>query len=117
MFSLLFRRYWMEPAIEPGRSCLFCFFVCFFLFFSISGGSGAVGEGPLAFFDGCPPRLGCTVLLRGASRAELARVEKVGPYRVLPSFTGFYRVFTELLFFFIPKSKRVFMDSYLELRF
>ncbi len=99
MFSLLFRRYWMEPAIEPGRSCLFCFFVCLFLFFSISGGSGAVGEGPLAFFDGCPPRLGCTVLLRGASRAELARVEKVGPYRVLPSFTGFYRVFTELLFF------------------
>ena len=83
---------------------MFVLFFCLFLsFFSISGGSGAVGEGPLAFFDGCPPRLGCTVLLRGASRAELARVEKVGPYRVLPSFTGFYRVFTELLFFFYPE--------------
>uniref|UniRef100_A0A8C1C4L2 1-phosphatidylinositol 3-phosphate 5-kinase n=1 Tax=Cyprinus carpio carpio TaxID=630221 RepID=A0A8C1C4L2_CYPCA len=31
----------------------------------------------LMFFDGCPPQLGCTIKLRGASEYELARVKEI----------------------------------------
>ncbi|XP_046701909.1 1-phosphatidylinositol 3-phosphate 5-kinase isoform X10 [Silurus meridionalis] len=31
----------------------------------------------LMFFDGCPPHLGCTIKLRGASEYELARVKEI----------------------------------------
>ncbi|KAG8233389.1 hypothetical protein J437_LFUL013169 [Ladona fulva] len=31
----------------------------------------------LMFFDGCPAHLGCTVILRGASKPELARLKRV----------------------------------------
>lgn len=31
----------------------------------------------LMFFDGCPPQLGCTINLRGASEYELARVKEI----------------------------------------
>ncbi|XWS69313.1 hypothetical protein CRYUN_Cryun04dG0168500 [Craigia yunnanensis] len=36
----------------------------------------------LMFFEGCPRRLGCTVLLRGRSREELKKVKRVVQYAV-----------------------------------
>ncbi|KAM0016737.1 putative 1-phosphatidylinositol-3-phosphate 5-kinase [Helianthus debilis subsp. tardiflorus] len=38
------------------------------------------------FFDGCPRRLGCTVLLKGASREELKKVKHVVQYAVFAAY-------------------------------
>ncbi|XP_038999582.1 putative 1-phosphatidylinositol-3-phosphate 5-kinase FAB1C isoform X2 [Hibiscus syriacus] len=40
----------------------------------------------LMFFDGCPRRLGCTVLLRGRSREELMKVKHVVQYAVFAAY-------------------------------
>ncbi|KAK9074536.1 hypothetical protein SSX86_007134 [Deinandra increscens subsp. villosa] len=38
------------------------------------------------FFDGCPRRLGCTVLLKGSSREELKKVKHVVQYAVFAAY-------------------------------
>ncbi|KAL8229976.1 hypothetical protein R6Q57_014876 [Mikania cordata] len=38
------------------------------------------------FFDGCPRRLGCTVLLKGSSREELKKVKDVVQYAVFAAY-------------------------------
>ncbi|XP_015578964.3 putative 1-phosphatidylinositol-3-phosphate 5-kinase FAB1C [Ricinus communis] len=40
----------------------------------------------LMFFEGCPRRLGCTVLLRGTSREELKKVKHVVQYAVFAAY-------------------------------
>ncbi|XP_022776379.1 putative 1-phosphatidylinositol-3-phosphate 5-kinase FAB1C [Durio zibethinus] len=40
----------------------------------------------LMFFEGCPRRLGCTVLLRGRSREELKKVKHVVQYAVFAAY-------------------------------
>ncbi|KAJ0095897.1 hypothetical protein Patl1_15294 [Pistacia atlantica] len=40
----------------------------------------------LMYFEGCPRRLGCTVLLRGASREELKKVKHVVQYAVFAAY-------------------------------
>ncbi|KAL9265347.1 putative 1-phosphatidylinositol-3-phosphate 5-kinase FAB1C [Drosera capensis] len=40
----------------------------------------------LMFFDGCPTRLGCTVLLKGSCREELKRVKCVVQYAVFAAY-------------------------------
>nr|XP_016464783.1 PREDICTED: putative 1-phosphatidylinositol-3-phosphate 5-kinase FAB1C isoform X1 [Nicotiana tabacum] len=40
----------------------------------------------LMFFDGCPRRLGCTVLLRGSCREELKKLKKVVQYAVFAAY-------------------------------
>jgi len=40
----------------------------------------------LMFFEGCPRPLGCTILLRGASTAELKKVKKVVQYAVFAAY-------------------------------
>ncbi|XP_015882443.3 putative 1-phosphatidylinositol-3-phosphate 5-kinase FAB1C [Ziziphus jujuba] len=40
----------------------------------------------LMFFEGCPRRLGCTVLLKGASREELKKVKHVVQYAVFAAY-------------------------------
>ncbi|KAJ4843400.1 hypothetical protein Tsubulata_013306 [Turnera subulata] len=40
----------------------------------------------LMFFEGCPRRLGCTVLLRGAPREELKKVKHVVQYAVFAAY-------------------------------
>ncbi|GAB2226655.1 hypothetical protein Drorol1_Dr00022473 [Drosera rotundifolia] len=40
----------------------------------------------LMFFDGCPRRLGCTVLLKGSCREELKRVKRVVQYAVFAAY-------------------------------
>ncbi|KAM6562990.1 hypothetical protein CsatB_022988 [Cannabis sativa] len=40
----------------------------------------------LMFFEGCPRRLGCTVLLRGKSREELKKVKHVVQYAVFAAY-------------------------------
>ncbi|KAI7735831.1 hypothetical protein M8C21_017115, partial [Ambrosia artemisiifolia] len=40
----------------------------------------------LMFFDGCPRRLGCTVLLKGSSREELKKVKHVVQYAVFAAY-------------------------------
>ncbi|KAF5777306.1 putative 1-phosphatidylinositol-3-phosphate 5-kinase [Helianthus annuus] len=40
----------------------------------------------LMFFEGCPRRLGCTVLLKGASREELKRVKHVVQYAIFAAY-------------------------------
>ncbi|XP_051144421.1 putative 1-phosphatidylinositol-3-phosphate 5-kinase FAB1C [Andrographis paniculata] len=40
----------------------------------------------LMYFEGCPRRLGCTVLLRGASHEELKKVKKVVQYAVFAAY-------------------------------
>ncbi|CAN4124939.1 unnamed protein product [Withania somnifera] len=40
----------------------------------------------LMFFDGCPRRLGCTVLLRGTCRDELKKLKKVVQYAVFAAY-------------------------------
>lgn len=42
----------------------------------------------LMFFDGCQPRLGATVLLRGASYLELRKVKKVFKFMVFACYNG-----------------------------
>lgn len=42
----------------------------------------------LMFFDGCQPRLGATVLLRGASHYELRKVKKVLKFMVFACYNG-----------------------------
>ncbi|KAL1807694.1 hypothetical protein ACET3Z_024684 [Daucus carota] len=40
----------------------------------------------LMFFEGCPSRLGCTVLLKGSSREELKKVKHVVQYAVFAAY-------------------------------
>ncbi|KAL0326909.1 UNVERIFIED_CONTAM: putative 1-phosphatidylinositol-3-phosphate 5-kinase FAB1C [Sesamum angustifolium] len=40
----------------------------------------------LMFFEGCPRRLGCTVLLRGSSREDLKKVKTVTQYAVFAAY-------------------------------
>ncbi|XP_073135211.1 putative 1-phosphatidylinositol-3-phosphate 5-kinase FAB1C [Henckelia pumila] len=40
----------------------------------------------LMFFEGCPRRLGCTVVLRGSSREELKKVKNVVKYAVFAAY-------------------------------
>jgi 1-phosphatidylinositol-3-phosphate 5-kinase len=40
----------------------------------------------LMFFEGCPRRLGCTVLLKGSSREELKKVKQVVQYAVFAAY-------------------------------
>ncbi|KAL6573774.1 hypothetical protein OROHE_002233 [Orobanche hederae] len=40
----------------------------------------------LMFFEGCPRRLGCTVVLRGSSREELKKVKRVVRYAVFAAY-------------------------------
>lgn len=42
----------------------------------------------LMFFDGCQPRLGATVLLRGASHFELRKVKKVFKFMIFACYNG-----------------------------
>lgn len=65
----------------------------------------------LMFFDGCQPRLGCTVLLRGASYAELRKAKKILRFMVF----GCYSSRLERAFladeFAIPKNLPMAMQS------
>ncbi|XP_054808882.1 putative 1-phosphatidylinositol-3-phosphate 5-kinase FAB1C [Prosopis cineraria] len=40
----------------------------------------------LMFFDGCPRRLGCTVLLKGACREDLKKIKHVAQYAVFAAY-------------------------------
>ena len=42
----------------------------------------------LMFFDGCQPRLGCTVLLRGSGHAELRKAKKVLRFMAFACYSG-----------------------------
>ncbi|KAF3781417.1 1-phosphatidylinositol-3-phosphate 5-kinase [Nymphaea thermarum] len=51
-----------------------------------SGSTNKKSVKTLMFFEGCPRRLGCTVLLRGAPREELKKVKHVIQYAVFAAY-------------------------------
>lgn len=51
-----------------------------------AGQSGKKQAKTLMFFEGCPRRLGCTVLLMGASRDQLKKVKHVVQYAVFAAY-------------------------------
>ena len=42
----------------------------------------------LMFFEGCQPRLGCTVLLRGAGQSELSKVKKIVRFMIFACYNA-----------------------------
>ncbi|RDX90164.1 putative 1-phosphatidylinositol-3-phosphate 5-kinase FAB1D, partial [Mucuna pruriens] len=63
-----------------GQKLRHCDFICFEKFVEEHDGVGEGGKKPiktLMFIEGCPTRLGCTILLKGAHSDELKRIKCV----------------------------------------